>query len=94
MGSQLLTLTFSRSDESEADGLGLVLGARAGYDPRAGVSLWRKMGAEGGSAPPEWLSTHPSGETRIREMEARMPGVMPVYEAAAKPRQRFGPPKR
>jgi len=93
MGSQLLTLTFSRSDESEADALGLVLGARAGYNPRAGIRLWQKMGAVGGSAPPEWLSTHPSGETRIREMEERMPGVMPVYEEAAKPRQRFGPPK-
>jgi predicted Zn-dependent protease len=93
MGSQLLSLTFSRSDESEADALGLVLGARAGYNPRAGIRLWQKMGAVGGSAPPEWLSTHPSGETRIRDMEARMPGVMPVYEEAAKPGQRFGPPK-
>jgi predicted Zn-dependent protease len=93
MGSQLLSLTFSRSDESEADALGLLLGARAGYDPRAGVSLWKKMGAMGGSAPPQWLSTHPAGATRIRDMEARMPGVLPVFEAAARPRQRFGPPK-
>ncbi|MEK8051962.1 M48 family metallopeptidase [Ideonella sp. DXS22W] len=92
MGGQLLTLRFSRDDESEADALGLILSAQAGYRPEAGASLWRKMLAASKGAPPQWLSTHPSGETRIHEIEARYPRVMPMYEAAAKPDQRFGPP--
>jgi predicted Zn-dependent protease len=92
-GAQLLSLRFSRDDETEADRLGLVLAARAGYDPRAGVRLWRKMGeATAGKAPPQWLSTHPAGETRIRDIEGKLPGVMPQFEAAAKPERRFGPP--
>ena len=92
MGGQLLTLQFSRSDESEADALGLLLAARAGYDPRAGVTLWQKMGAVSKGKPPEFLSTHPSGESRIQEIEARLPRLGPVYAQAAKPDQRFGPP--
>ena len=92
MGGQLLTLRFSRDDESEADALGLVLAAQAGYDPRAGISLWQKMLAGNRGAPPQWLSTHPSGESRIREIEARLPRVEPLYAQAAKPDQRFGPP--
>jgi predicted Zn-dependent protease len=92
-GTQLLTLRFSREDESEADRLGLVLAARAGYDPRAGVSLWQKMGAlSGGQAPPSWLSTHPAGADRIREIEAKLPGVMPTYLAARKPDREFAAP--
>lgn len=94
MGSQLLTLKFSREDESEADVVGMDLAARAGYDPRAGVSLWRKMLAAGGAGSPEFLSTHPSGQTRIQEIEGRMPRVLPLYEAAAKPEQRFEPPPK
>jgi predicted Zn-dependent protease len=94
-GSQLLTLTFSRSDESEADMLGMVLAARAGYDPSAGVSLWQKMGAATkGQAPPEWLSTHPAGETRINDIEAKLPAVLPQYQQAARPDRRFAPPAR
>jgi predicted Zn-dependent protease len=81
-GAQLLTLQFSRSDESEADLVGMELGARAGYDPRAGITLWQKMAAANKNAPPQWLSTHPSGDTRIREMEANLPKVMPLYEHA------------
>jgi predicted Zn-dependent protease len=81
-GAQLLTLEFSRSDESDADLVGMELAARAGYDPRAGVTLWQKMGAANGSAPPQWLSTHPSGSTRIRDIEANLPEVMPLYERA------------
>lgn len=92
MGGQLLTLRFSRDDESEADALGLILAAKAGYRPGAGVTLWQKMLAASKGAPPQWLSTHPSGQTRIKDMEARLPGVEPLYVAAAKPTQRFGPP--
>ncbi len=81
-GAQLLTLQFSREDESEADLVGMELAARAGYDPRAGVTLWQKMGATNGSAPPQWLSTHPSGSSRIADIEANLPRVMPLYERA------------
>jgi predicted Zn-dependent protease len=84
-GAQLLTLKFSREDESEADLVGLELAARAGYDPRAGISLWRKMSAANKNAPPQWLSTHPAGNTRIGDMEAAMPQVLPLYAKAAKP---------
>ena len=83
-GAQLLTLEFSRSDESEADLVGMELAARAGYDPRAGVTLWQKMGAASKGAPPQWLSTHPSGTTRIADIEANLPKVMPLYERAKK----------
>jgi len=93
MGGQLLTLRFSRDDESEADALGLVLASRAGYRPGAGVSLWRKMMAASKGAPPQWLSTHPSGETRIRDMESRMARVEPFFDQADKPDRRFAPPK-
>ncbi len=81
-GAQLLTLQFSREDETESDLVGMDLAARAGYDPRAGVSLWQKMGAASKGAPPQWLSTHPSGTTRIAEIEANLPKVMPLYEKA------------
>lgn len=94
LGGQLLTLKFSRDDESEADALGLILAAKAGYNPRAGVTLWQKMLEANKGAPPQWLSTHPSGEARIREIESRLPSVQPVYAAAAKPPQKFGPPPK
>ncbi len=81
-GGQLMTLKFSRNDETEADTVGLELAARAGYDPRAGVSLWQKMMAANKGAPPQWLSTHPSGKNRIREIESHLPEVMPLYEKA------------
>jgi predicted Zn-dependent protease len=85
-GAQLLGLKFGREDESEADLVGMDLAARAGYDPRAGVSLWRKMSAANQSAPPQWLSTHPSGSTRISEIQANLPKVLPLYERGkAKP---------
>jgi predicted Zn-dependent protease len=92
MGGQLLTLKFSREDESEADLVGMDVAARGGYDPRAGVSLWNKMMSASKGAPPEFLSTHPAGASRIRDIEATLPKVMPVYERAPKPSQRFGPP--
>jgi len=88
----LLSLKFSRDDESEADALGLILAAQAGYDPRAGVTLWQKMTAvSAGKAPPQWLSTHPAGQTRIKDIQARLPQVGPIYSAAAKPDKRFAP---
>jgi predicted Zn-dependent protease len=79
-GANLLTLEFGREDESEADLVGMELAARAGYDPRAGVSLWQKMGAASKGAPPQWLSTHPSGKSRIADIQANLPKVMPLYE--------------
>ena len=79
-GAQLLTLQFSRDNESEADLVGMELAARAGYDPRAGVTLWQKMSAANKGAPPQWLSTHPSGNTRIGDIEANLPKVLPLYE--------------
>ncbi|WP_370654387.1 M48 family metallopeptidase [Rhodoferax sp.] len=78
-GAQLLTLQFSRSDESEADLVGMELAARAGFDPRAGVTLWQKMAAASKGAPPQWLSTHPSGNTRIADIQANLPKVLPLY---------------
>ncbi|MDO9316306.1 MAG: M48 family metallopeptidase [Burkholderiaceae bacterium] len=93
MGGQLLTMKFGRDDESEADKIGLDLAARAGYDPRAGVRLWQKMGAANKGAPPQWLSTHPAGTTRIKDLEANIPAVEGFYARADKPTQRFEPPK-
>ena len=81
-GATLLTLKFSRDDETEADLVGMELAARAGYDPRTGVSLWQKMMSANKNAPPQWLSTHPSGNTRIEEIQANLVKVMPLYERA------------
>jgi predicted Zn-dependent protease len=92
MGGQLLTLRFSREDETEADLVGLDLSARAGYNPAAGVTLWQKMMRASGGAPPQFLSTHPAGETRIREIQAKLPKVEPLYRRAEKPAREFGPP--
>jgi predicted Zn-dependent protease len=92
VGANLLTLKFSREDESEADLVGLDLAARAGYDPHAGVSLWQKMMKAAEGAPPEFISTHPAGPTRVREIEQVLPKVRPLYEAAGKPAKVYGPP--
>ena len=94
MGGQLLTLKFSRENETEADLVGMELAARAGYDPRAGISLWKKMAAANKGAPPQWLSTHPASDTRIQDMEEALPQVMPLYERAAKPDRRYDAPKK
>jgi len=94
MGGQLLTLKFSREDESEADIVGMELAARGGYDPAAGVTLWQKMMAAGKGAPPQFLSTHPAGETRIKDIEGKLPKVAPVYARAAKPERQFGAPAK
>lgn len=94
MGSQLLTLKFSREDESEADLVGMELAARAGYDPRAGISLWQKMSAANKGAPPQWMSTHPASATRIQDIQANLPKVLPLYDRAPKPEQRFDGPRK
>ena len=84
-GANLLTLKFSRDDETEDDLVGMEIAARAGYDPRSGVTLWQKMSAANKGAPPQWMSTHPSGSTRIKDIEANLPKVEHLYEQAAKP---------
>jgi predicted Zn-dependent protease len=93
-GAQLAMLKFSRDDETEADTVGLDLAARAGFDPRAGVALWRKMAMIEKSAPPQWLSTHPAGNNRIARIEQTLPQVMPVYAAATGTNVRALPPYR
>ncbi|MFC5300411.1 M48 family metallopeptidase [Azospira restricta] len=82
-GGDMLTLKFSRNDETDADLVGLELTARAGYDPRAGITLWQKMSAASKGEPFAWFSTHPSGPNRIKEIERQLPQVMPLYERAA-----------
>jgi predicted Zn-dependent protease len=77
-----LQLPNSRQAESEADSVGIELAAKAGYNPNAAVSLWKKMLAAGGSNGPGWLSTHPATEDRIQAMQVRAQQLMPVYEAA------------
>ena len=80
-----LNLPNSRLHETEADRIGVELAARAGYDPRAALRLWEKMakGASGGQ-PPKFLSTHPSHEDRLKDLQAYSQKVMPLYQAAAK----------
>jgi Zn-dependent protease with chaperone function len=84
LGTQLLSLKFSREDETEADLVGLELAARSAYKPQASVSLWEKMTAQNGKGGPAFLSTHPSGPNRIRELQANVPKVQALYEAARK----------
>ena len=81
-GVQLVGLSFSRADEKDADLVGMDLAARAGYDPRAGLSLWQKMGQLSKERPAEWLSTHPSGESRIYEIQRNLFDVLPLYAKA------------
>lgn len=89
MGGQLLTLKFSREDETEADLVGIELAARAGYDPAAAVRLWQKMAEANKGAPPQWLSTHPASSTRIQDLQANLPKVAGLYARADKPTERF-----
>ncbi len=83
VGQAVFVLPNSRENEQEADVIGVELMARAGYDPRAALSLWQKMGqASGGGGPPEFLSTHPSSATRLRDLQVYVDKVMPLYQAA------------
>lgn len=77
-------LPHSREQESESDAMGLELMARAGYDPTGAVRIWQKMSQGAGGGPPQFLSTHPSHSTRIKDLEANIPKVMPLYQAAKK----------
>ena len=83
LGTQLLTLKFSREDETDADLVGLELASRGGYNPQAAVSLWEKMAqAGGGAGGPSFLSTHPSGPDRIQKLQANVPKVQGLYQRA------------
>jgi len=80
-----VVLSYSRKHESEADGIGLEMMAKAGFDPQQAVELWRKMAEKsGGSQVPEFFSTHPSEEHRIKDLQKKMKSVMPLYEQAKK----------
>jgi len=80
IGSQLGMLAYSRTHESEADKMGLVFMAMAGYDPREAPKFWERMSAVGGEKPPELMSTHPSDEKRMADLEAFMPEAMKYYK--------------
>jgi predicted Zn-dependent protease len=84
VGSQLgLMLPYSRLHESEADHLGLIFMAMAGYDPNNAIGFWQRMAqGKGGQAPPEFMSTHPASETRIQKIKTLIPEVMPYYKKA------------
>jgi predicted Zn-dependent protease len=75
-----IMLPYSRTHESEADHLGLIFMAMAGYDPHAAVDFWTRMAGKGGGSPPEFLSTHPSHETRISDLNKWIPEAMKYYE--------------
>lgn len=81
-----ISLPYARKQETDSDLVGMELAARAGYDPRAAADVWRKMSrftqAAGKGQPPQFLSTHPGHDSRIREIEANLPRVLPLYEAA------------
>lgn len=83
LGAQLLLLMpYGRKDESEADIMGLELMAKAGFDPRQAPALWVNMGAASQGAPPEFMSTHPSHETRIQDLNRDLPKALPLYQQA------------
>ena len=81
-GAQFLSLKYSRDDERESDLIGLDLAARAGYDPRAGIVLWQKMAGLNKRAPMEFMSTHPAGAGRIKQMQDHMDVLLPLYARA------------
>lgn len=75
-------MPYGRSQESDADLIGLELMARAGFDPNESVTLWQNMARAGGAAPPEFMSTHPSSTTRISQLQAAIPRFLPIYQQA------------
>lgn len=79
-----ITLPFSRGDETEADEIGLVLMAKAGYDPREAVNFWDRFSQAGGKSQPEFMSTHPNSEKRREHLRSLIPKVMPYYESSSK----------
>jgi predicted Zn-dependent protease len=81
-GQAFFVLPNSRENEQEADRIGVELAARAGYDPRAAVSLWNKMSKLDGGGQPQWLSTHPPHESRVRDLQDYSQRVLPLYEKA------------
>lgn len=83
LGAQLgVTLPFSRGHESQADERGIMIAARAGYNPQAAISFWEKMAGRSQGAPPEFLSTHPAHGTRIRRLKEAMPEAMEIYRGS------------
>jgi len=84
IGSQLGMLKYGRQHESEADHMGIIFAAMAGYNPRAAITFWERMSQTGGEKPPEILSTHPSDETRINDLKGFMKDALPYYENSKK----------
>lgn len=82
--STLGMLAYGRSHESEADHMGIIFAAMAGYNPRVAIEFWERMSASGGAKPPEILSTHPSDQTRINDLKGFMKDALPYYEASQK----------
>lgn len=83
VGTQVgIMLPYSRSHETQADQMGLMIAAKAGYDPRAAIGFWEKMALKGGGTMPEWLSTHPGYDTRQRTLQEAMPEALRLYEAS------------
>lgn len=81
LGAQYgVLLPYSRTHEREADEIGILYAARAGYDPRAAITFWEKMAVQGGGQPPQFLSTHPSHGDRIQRLQEKMPQAMTAYE--------------
>lgn len=80
VGSTLGVLAYGRTQETEADKLGLIFAAMAGYDPQKAIPFWQRMASQGGAKPPELLSTHPSDQTRIKNLTAFMPTALKYYK--------------